>query len=505
MVDKRKVYIVGVGPGDYKLLTLRALEFISKADVIVYDRLVSKRILTMCNKEAEFIYVGKLPDNHTVPQKDINEILIKKALEGKVVARVKGGDPFVFGRGGEEAQVLFDNGIEFEIVPGVTSAVAVPAYAGIPVTHRDYCSSLHIITGHEKPGREESFINFEVIAKLDGTLVFLMGIKNLSYICKNLVRFGKSKDTPAAVVEKGTTSSQRVVTGTLENLAEKVTEMGLTSPAVTVIGGVVDLHEKLNWFTKKKLFGKRIVVTRAREQASNLVEAIESLGGEAIEFPTIKIEEVDDFTQIDNCIIEIENYNWLVFTSCNGVKAFFDRMKIIKKDIRSLFGIKLCAVGEATAKELLSMGLLVDFVPESFTTSDLLKGLINLVKPGEKVLLARADIASEELSAGLKESNIEFKDLTVYKTTLEASEKEEIIDLLEGNNVDFITFTSSSTVSSFVTILGHENINKLKGTKVVCIGPVTRETAEKHGLEVAAMADVYTIDGIVNKLVELCG
>jgi uroporphyrinogen III methyltransferase / synthase len=503
MVVKGKVYIMGVGPGDYKLLTLKAAEYIAKADVIVYDRLVSRKIISLAKPTAEFIYVGKMPDNHAVPQEGINEILVKKALEGKTVARVKGGDPFVFGRGGEEAEVLYDNGIEFEIIPGVTSAISVPAYAGIPVTHRDCCSSLHIITGHEKPGKEESFIDFEVLAKLEGTLVFLMGIKNLSEICSNLIKFGKNKSTPAAVVQKGTTVAQRTVTGTLEDIAQKVKEAGIKSPAVTVIGGVVDLREKLEWFTKGKLFGKRVIVTRAREQASILVEAIEKLGGEAIEFPTIKIEAPQSYVQFDRTLDRLKDFKWLAFTSTNGVKAFFNRMRERKIDIRFLYGIKLCAVGEATAKELELLGLGIDYMPEAYTTSELLKGLVELVKPGEKVLLARADIASEELSEGLRKNNIAFEDLEVYRTTIEANDKQEILELLEEKEVDFITFTSSSTAKNFISIIGKENLDKLSGTKLVCIGPVTMETAKELGLKVSAMADVYTIEGLVDKLVEI--
>lgn len=497
-----KVYIMGVGPGDYKLMTLKAAEYIAKADVIVYDRLVNSKIIDLAKTSAELIYVGKLPDCHAVPQEGINEILVKKAMEGKVVARVKGGDPFMFGRGGEEAEALYEKGIEFEIIPGVTSAIAVPAYAGIPVTHRDHCSSLHIITGHEKPGKEESFIDFEAISKLEGTLVFLMGVKNLSEICSNLIKFGKNKATPAAVVEKGTTASQRTVTGTLEDIAEKVKKEGIKSPAVTVIGGVVNLREKLQWFVKGSLSGKKVIVTRAREQASKLVDLIEQFGGEAIEFPTIKIEEPENYTLVDKTLDNLKDFKWLVFTSVNGVKAFFKRMRDRKIDIRSLWGIKLCAVGEATAKEIELLGLGIDYMPENFTTSEL-KGLLELVKPGEKVLLARADIANVELSEGLRKNNIAFQELIVYRTSLESSDRQEILNLLEEKKVDFITFTSSSTVRNFISIIGNENLDKVSNVKTVCIGPVTMETAKEFGLKVSAIADIYTIDGLVDKLVEI--
>lgn len=503
MVKTGKVYILGVGPGDYKLMTLKAAECIEKADVIVYDRLVNSKILRFAKQNAEFIYVGKKPDHHAVPQDGINEILVQKAMEGKTVARVKGGDPFMFGRGGEEAEVLVEKGIEFEIIPGVTSAISVPAYAGIPVTHRDYCSSLHIITGHEKPGKETSFIDYEALAKVEGTLVFLMGVKNLTEISSNLIKYGKDSSTPAAVIEKGTTSSQRTVTGTLESIAGVVSEAGIRSPAVTVIGGVVNLKEKLHWFPKGKLAGKSVLVTRSRDQASRLVQVIEDMGGEAIEFPTIKIAEPLDYSLFDKALFSLGTFNWLVFTSVNGVTSFFQRMKTKKIDIRNLWGVKICAVGEATAAELEKHGLASDFMPGNYTTSDLLDGLLKRIKPGEKVLLARADIGSEELSEGLRENNVDFEDLAVYRTLIESPHKEEVIKLLEENSLNFVTFTSSSTVRNFVSIIGKENLNKLINTKVVCIGPVTEQTAKELGLNVSAVADIYTIDGLINKLLEI--
>ncbi len=497
------VYILGAGPGDYGLLTLKAADCIRKADVIVYDRLVNSSIFSLAKKDAEFINVGKMPDHHAVPQHMINQILLDKALEGKVVARVKGGDPFIFGRGGEEAEVLQKNGIEFEIVPGITSAVAAAAYAGIPVTHRDYCSSLHIITGHEKPGRDASFIDYEVISKLEGTLIFLMGMKNLDEICTNLIKYGKKGTTPVAVVERGTTINQKVVVGTLEDISKKVTDEGIKSPAVTVIGNVVALREKLNWFPKGKLKGKRIVVTRAREQASSLVEEIRKLGGDVIEFPTIRIDEPLDYQHFDRVLRGLNTYKWVVFTSVSGVKGFFKRMRTLKIDIRSLAGIHIAAVGEATAMELSEMGLNVDYIPADYTSKELLKGLVGLIGKGEKVLLARADIASKELSEGLKSKGIAFEELTVYRTVMEASMKSTIEEYLKQNKVDFITFASSSTVKNFMEILGKENIELLSKTKIVCIGPVTSQTAKESGLFVSAVADKYTIDGLVDKLVEL--
>lgn len=503
MSDIGKVYIMGVGPGDYKLMTLKAAECIGKADVIVYDRLVNKKLLKLAREDAELVYVGKMPDCHAVPQEGINEILIEKALSGKTVARVKGGDPFMFGRGGEEAEALQVKGIPFEIVPGVTSAIAVPAYAGIPVTHRDFCSSLHIITGHEKPGKDSSFIDYEVFAKLEGTLVFLMGVKNLPDICSNLIKHGKDKDIPAAVIEKGTSPSQRTVSGTLETISAIVAENGIKSPAVTVIGKVAGLREKLHWYQKGILSGKKIIVTRSRSQASVLVDRIEELGGEALEFPTVKITGVQDYTDFDSELSRLGSYSWLVFTSVNGVEHFFERMKYKKVDIRSLYGVKLCAVGEATEQALNRLGLLVEYVPERFTTSELLKGLLERVRQGEKVLLARSDIANEELSKGLENNGVDYKDLVVYRTLVESAEKDEILELLEKNEVDFITFTSSSTVKNFVELLGKDNLGKCSAAEAVCIGPVTLATAKELGFANVKMADVYTIEGLVSKIMEI--
>ncbi|NJD01988.1 MAG: uroporphyrinogen-III C-methyltransferase [Ruminiclostridium sp.] len=496
-----KVYITGVGPGDYKLITLKAIECISRADVIVYDRLVGGRILGFARSDAELVYVGKMPDNHAVPQDGINDILVHKALENKTVARVKGGDPFVFGRGGEEAEALRENGIEFEIVPGITSAIAVPAYAGIPVTHRDFCSALHIITGHERPDKDGSQVNYRELAGLHGTLVFLMGVKSLPEICSSLIRYGKDCKTPAAVIEKGTTREQRKITGVLDDIAFKASEAGVKSPAVTVIGDVVSVNEKLDWFPKGKLAGKRIVVTRAREQASKLVERIEELGGEAVEFPVIRIEKPDDYGHFDSVLENVAEYGWIVFTSVNGVKAFFDRMRNNSIDIRALYGVKLAAVGEVTADELGRLGLKVDLMPDKFTTDALLEVFPEAAGDGGKVLLARADIAVRELSDGLKAKGYEVDDLTVYKTVVDMPLKEEMLEMLEAGRIDYITFTSSSTVRNLVSILGTENIDKIMGTKVVCIGPVTARTAEECGLGAVAVADRHTIDGLVEKLI----
>jgi uroporphyrinogen III methyltransferase/synthase len=501
MSKKGKVYITGVGPGDFGLLTLKALECIKKADVLVYDRLINNKILQVAGKDTELVYAGKKADCHTMRQEEINQLLVQKASEGKIITRVKGGDPFLFGRGGEEAECLAEHKIDFEIIPGVTSAISVPAYAGIPVTHRNCCSSLHIITGHEKPEKIGSSIDYSILAKIEGTLVFMMGVENLANICNGLIQNGKSRSTPAAVISNGTTSHQQVVTGKLENIVESVLNAGIRSPAVTVIGEVVNLRERLNWYPYGKLAGKKIVVTRVREQAGELTGRIEELGGETIEFPTIRIAELLDYSQFDEIINNISTYAWLIFTSVNGVQAFFKRLKVNKTDIRSLKG-KFCAVGISTRAALNDLGLNVDFVPEKFTTDELLQGLLKLIKPDDKVLLARSDIANPELFNGLSIRGVQVDDLAVYRTLQETSPGLNP-DMLFDNRIDFITFTSSSTVKNFVAIVGQENCKKLSDTKIVCIGPVTAETACEMGLKVEAVADVFTIEGLVKKLVEL--
>lgn len=498
-----KVYIIGVGPGDYKLITFKAAECIGKADVIVYDRLVNKKVLKYARKNAELVYAGKSAGLHSMSQDEINDIIVKKAKEGKIVARVKGGDPFLFGRGGEEAEECCDNAIEFEVVPGVTSAIAVPAYAGIPVTHRDYCSSLHIITGHETPDKDVSKLDYEVLAKLEGTLVFLMGIKNLELISESLIKHGKDKNTPVAVIEKGTTNEQRVVEGTLETIAQNCKEAEVSSPAVIVVGAVAAIWEKLNWFPRGKLFGKKILVTRPEGQADSLVQKIEELGGNALEVPVIAIDEYRDYTELDRALDNIGDYSWLAFTSSNGVRVFFKRMKDRKLDIRLLYCIKICAIGSTTASELYNLGLNVEYIPDEYTTAALLEGLGKLVKQREKLLLPRAYVEDDELVKGFNDSQIEYKNVPVYRAVTNWAVRDEMLEILKEKALDFITFTSPSTVRSFMEIAGDGNVDILKEAKVVCIGPVTAKAAVEHGLKVDGVADVHTIDGLLDKMVQI--
>lgn len=496
-----KVYLVGAGPGDYKLITLKGLECIKKADVVLYDRLINPKLLKYAKSDAEIIYVGKAPKAHTYSQEEISQLILNKALEGNIVTRLKGGDPFVFGRGGEEALLLNENNVEFEIVPGITSAISVPAYAGIPVTHRNISSSFHVITGHEDPAKEESSLNYEALGKLSGTLIFLMGIKNIEKICKNLIKNGQPAQKPVAVIRKGTTSEQEVLTGTLENIAEKVKESGLRNPAIILVGEVVNISKALSWINKRALFGKKVLVTRTRLQASKLSEKIEELGGEAIEFPTIEITPNDDYTKIDKAIGEIEKYKWIIFTSVNGVKYFFDRMKKLRFDVRMLKEAKLCAIGPATASKLSQMGLIVEYVPEEYKAESIVEVLKDKIEEGDNVLLPRANIARKVLEEELIKLGANVDNIDVYKTIIPEHERGDIVNVLKNQKIDIITFTSSSTAKNFVKILGKENLNLLDKILIASIGPITAQTTKELGIKVDIEAKEYTIDGLVEAIV----
>jgi len=496
------VYIIGAGPGNYKLMTLKAVECIKKADVIVHDRLIDSKVLGFASNQAEMIDVGKHPTFHQVPQKEINQILCNLAKEGKTVARVKGGDSFLFGRGGEECEFLQQNGVRYEVIPGVTSSIAVPAYAGIPVTHRDFASSVHIITGHKSSDNEGKSFDLETLAKVEGTLVFLMGVKNIKEICSGLLQNGKPEDTPVAIIEKGASADQRIVTGKLNEIIDIADQQEVTSPAVIVIGGVAALSDKLSWFNQGILSRKRIVVTRPSDQAQGLVQTLEELGATVIEYPVIRVEPMEDYHFLHNVLNQIEEYHWLVFTSVNGVNIFFDQLKLWKKDIRCLTGLKFAVVGTATQKALEQKGIYADYVPEQFTTSHLCNGLIKIVGRDEKLLLLRSEIASQELSGGLRQSGITFDEVTMYKTLENRIDHSELPDLLDKNLIDYVIFTSPSTVQAYVSIIGEERI-KNSSAGCICIGPVTEKAVVEAGMKVAGVADEYLEDGIVKKLIEL--
>ncbi|MTI81982.1 MAG: uroporphyrinogen-III C-methyltransferase [Firmicutes bacterium] len=497
------VYLVGAGPGDPGLITMKGLNCIRKASVIVYDRLASPKLLAYASPDAEIIYVGKSPDRHAMKQHEINQLLVEKAKDGNIVTRLKGGDPFVFGRGGEEAEELVENGIRFEVVPGITSAVAVPAYAGIPVTHRDATSNFAVITGNEDPTKEESNIAWDKIATGIGTLVFLMGMGNLPHISEKLIQHGRSPKTPVALVRWGTRPEQRSLVGTLENIADKAKEADFRNPAIILVGEVVKLRDKLSWFENKPLFGKQVLVTRSRQQASALSRRIEELGGEPYEFPTIQVTAADDYTPLDNAIKNLSSYRWVIFTSVNGVKYFFKRLKILNKDVRELHGVKICAIGPKTREELESFGLLVDYVPGEYRAEQIVAGLKGNVQPGDKVLLPRADIARKILPQALAEMGANVEEVTTYKTILGAGDAGKVIEKLKQKELHVLTFTSSSTVRNFVKLLDVDNLNELLQDVVVAsIGPITSNTARELGIDVTVEAKEYTIRGLVEAVMQ---
>lgn len=506
-MPKGKVYLVGAGPGDPKLITVRGLEAIRKADVVVYDRLANPSLLKHLKPGAEKVYVGKLPDRHTLKQEVISQLLVDYALEGKIVARLKGGDPSVFGRVGEEAELLADNGIEFDIVPGITSAIAVPAYAGIPVTHRDFTSSLAVVTGHECP-KKESNIDWGKLSTATGTLIFLMGVSNIASIRDVLIANGKPADTPVAVIRWGTRPEQRTLVGTLETIVERVEESKFKSPAVIIVGRVVTLRDKLSWFERKPLFGRRVLITRSRQQASELAEQIDALGGETYEYPVIRFQpptRPEAVQALDEALGRLSVYDWVILTSPNGVEFFFHHLKERKLDIRALHGARIAAVGPGTADALLDRGLIADVLPGKYQAEDLLEVLERQVQPGQRVLIPRADIARDVLPAGLRKLGVEVTEIDAYETVPTDEDADELIRMLQEGELQAATFTSSSTVTGFMSILRRSGVEEpaslLTDVQIVCIGPVTAETAEREGLRNVLVAKEATIPSLVEALI----
>ncbi len=500
-MNRGKVYLVGAGPGAEDLITLKAVQCIKEADVIIYDFLANKKFLNFCKDSAEKIYVGKKGSCHTLKQPEINKLLLEKALQGHIVTRLKGGDPYIFGRGGEEAEELVKAGIEFEIVPGITAAAGATAYAGIPLTHRDFTSTVAFITGHERDDSEYSKIHWDKISTGVGTIVFYMGVKNLPNIVENLINNGRSPDTPIALIRWGTLPIQQTVVGTLRNIVQKVNEAKLTAPAIIVVGEVVNLRNMLRWFDKKPLFGKNIIITRAREQASSLSEKLTLLGANVIEFPTIEIVEPDDFTEIDNAIKNLRTYNWLIFTSVNGVKLFFKRLYYHKKDVRELYNIKICAIGPKTAKTFKEFGIYPDVIPEKYQAEYVIESLEKEGIKGKKFLLPRAKVAREILPEKIKEKGGIIDIITVYKTVMPDINREEALHYLQNNKLDYITFTSSSTVKNFMEMFNDINIKDLlKNVKIASIGPITSQTIAEYGLTPDIEAEKFTIEGLIEKI-----
>ncbi len=499
-----KVFLVGAGPGDPGLITVKGRECISSADVVIYDFLANPVFLSYAREGAERIYVGKKGGQHTVPQEGINALIVERAKMGRNVVRLKGGDPFIFGRGGEEAEELVQAGVDFEVVPGVTSAIAVPAYAGIPLTHRDYTATVAFITGHEDPEKKESNIAWDKLATGAGTLVFLMGVGNLSAIAERLMEYGRNPATPVAVIRRGTGPDQETLVGTLEDIAKLAEKSGMRPPAIIVVGEVVRLREKLAWFEKRPLFGRRIVVTRAREQASGFMERLSQLGAECIQFPTIEVRPPESFEPMDSAIEQLSQYDWLLFTSVNGVKYFLQRLHALGGDVRDLKGVKIGAIGPGTAGAWMEMGIRPDLVPEEYRAEAIVEGLGGIGIKGKKILIPRAVKAREILPLELRKMGAEVEVVPAYQTVRPDDDVEFVKGMLDRKEVHMVTFTSSSTVTNFVEMFGSwkETLReKMASVASACIGPITAKTAEGYGFSVDLMPSEYTIDALTEEIV----
>jgi len=496
------VFLVGAGPGDPGLITVKGLELIRTADVIAHDYLAAPEFLQESRTDAETIYVGKKGRDHTLEQHDINALLVAKSREGKTVVRLKGGDPYVFGRGGEEAEDLVAEGVPFEVVPGVTSAVAAPAYAGIPVTHRDHASMVTFITGHEDPSKPESAINWELLARNPGTLVFLMGVGNIHNISSSLIKHGKPPNTAAALIRWGATPKQVSLVSTLELIPEESNRKGMKPPAVLVVGGVVQLHDTLAWFEKKPLFGKRTLITRSRKASRRMAKQIAEMGGDPVLFPTISIEPPEDFGPLDRSIRGIDRFDWILFTSVNGVDAFFSRFFELRTDIREMGGPRIGAIGPVTAAAIEERGLKVSLLAKEFRAEGLLALLPRADVNGKRFLIPRAEKAREILPERIVELGGEVEVAPAYRTVLPGRGDVDLVRaLLEQGEIDAITFTSSSTVTHFAEMIGPADLERLtNGVVLASIGPITSRTIMENGLPVGVQATEYTVDGLVRAL-----
>src|SRR4051794_39332934 len=507
------VYLVGAGPGDPGLITVRGAKLLESADVVVYDYLSNPQLLALAPR-AEAIYVGKKAASHSMTQEQINVVLVEQGKSGKRVVRLKGGDPFVFGRGGEECEALAAAGVPFEVVPGITAALAAPAYAGIPVTHRDFNSSFTFITGHEKEeeykdaesrsreGGAASDLDWASLAKLP-CLAFYMGVKSLPRICEKLIQHGMPRDMPAATIRWGTTPKQKTVTGTVSDLPQRVAEAKLAPPALTIIGRVVQLRDTMNWFERRPLFGQTVVVTRTRQQASDLTQRLTDLGANVIEAPTIDLVPPTDWWGVDEALARIGEYDWVVFTSANGVRFAKERLLATGRDARAFGNAKIAVIGDATAAAVRSeLCLNVDLCPDSFVAEALADAFAAANEVRERrYLLLRADIARPVLRERLiQDGAAAVNDIAIYETKPASSLPQPLLDALDAGEVTWVTFTSSSTARNFLALLGDERRGQLASVKIASIGPVTTAALQDLGLEPTVQADTYNLDGLVAAL-----
>ncbi len=502
MKSKGTVYLVGAGPGDAGLLTLRGAELLARADVVVYDALVNRDLLRLAPPGAEFIYGGKRAKYHPLPQTELNALLVKRAREGKCVVRLKGGDPYIFGRGGEEAEELAAANVPFEVVPGISSFSAGASYAGIPLTHREHCSSFTVITGHEDPTKEATTIDWAELAGASGTKVVMMGLDRIRQIAETLIAHGMSPQTPVGMVSWGTTGRQRSIEGTLATIADVVEKTGFRAPVVTVIGDVVKLRGKLNWFEKRPLFGQRIVVTRAREQAGQLARPLLDRGADVLEIPTIKIAPPADKQAVADALLELNSYDWLVFTSPNGVTAFFEMFFRAFEDMRDIGGVKIAALGPATAARLRELHLKVDLMPEEFTAQEIARAFAKFETiENLKILLVRAKVANPELPKALGAMGAIVDDVACYETVTETEDLNGAAARLQESGADWITFASGSSVENFHARF---DLPRLQAAwpqlKFASIGPETSKALVALGLQPAVEAKVHTIEGLLEAL-----
>ncbi len=497
-----KVYLVGAGPGDPKLITLKGIECLQSADVVIYDLLINVKLLEHCPPHTKKIYGGKMIGEQQQRQAEIDRLMIQHARTGKTVVRLKGGDPFIFGRGGEEALTLVEAGIDFEVVPGITSAIAAPAYAGIPLTHRHYSSSIAFVTGHSAALKANSPIRWEQLATGVDTLVILMGVGHLREIAARLIQHGRPPDTPTALVHWGTTPQQKTVEGPLVNIAQRAAAVNFRNPAAIVIGDVNALREQLRWFDRKPLFGRRITVTRARAQASDFAECLESYGAEVIQFPTIETLPIPNNVVLDRAIAQLATYKWIIFTSVNAVDYFYRYLREKGKDARSLGNARICAVGQKTVAALDQIGIRADYVPSQYRGAVLAAELEGV--EGQKILLPRASIAADDLPNGLQDRGAIVEAIPLYETMKAGAEGRETIEGdLHSGRIDMVTFTSSSTVTNFLEMFNsHPPPVLLASTHIAVIGPSTAATVKAHGLTVDIVAKKASVESLAEEIVK---
>ncbi len=502
-----KVYLVGAGPGDPGLLTLKAKKCLEKADCVIYDNLANEQFLDYLQPQTERIYVGKKAGQHTMKQEDINTLLVESALKYHAVVRLKGGDPFLFGRGGEEALELMKQDIPFEVVPGISSGMAAPMYAGIPVTHREVAASVAFITGHEKADKHEDLrVNWHLMAKSCDTLVIFMGVKNLPNITRDLLAAGLSEKTPVAIIREGTYNYQHTITGALHNIVQLANEQNLSPPAIIVVGNVVKLREQLPWFENRPLFGKTIVVTRNKTSEAKLSALLEQHGANIFHFPTIDIFEITPNRELEMALTHLNQYDWLLFTSGNAVKIFFERLFQQGHDTRALHTMKIAVIGKPGAEKLRNYHLNADFIPDVFTSEKLVAGMSAAYSlAGKRILFPGSTLSNPDIAENLSKAGADVDVIPVYETKIAAVEAELVTELktcIQQRTVDWITFTSSSTVDNFVEIVGSGFLaEQKKHLPIASIGPVTTKTLEKHDLQPRMTAKEHTFAGLVNSII----